>query len=107
MKITRRQLRKIINEEANSINELVPLAIAAHTLPVALTAAAKSKILGAIVAAGLAVSTVDADDFFKKLDPEVREKIIKAYDSILESLDWLGEDAMEDALAAVINKILG
>jgi hypothetical protein len=126
MKISRRQLRKLIREEILLETPILPTAAAAAAVSgtaaispaiagpmvtgkagVGLAViAAPALILAAIVAAGLAATTVDAQDLFDKLDPEIQDKLRKTHDSLKSTLSYLGKDAVEDALAAVINKIL-
>jgi ATP-dependent protease HslVU (ClpYQ) peptidase subunit len=121
MKISRRQLRKIIREElllevgvatagATTAVMAAPAAAlsaaSAARSAVGLAVIAPAILLAAIVTAGLAATTVDAQDLFDKLDPEIQDKLRKTHDSLKSTLSYLGKDAVEDALAAVINKIL-
>tara|TARA_Y100001938_G_scaffold149348_1_gene235883 strand:- start:1329 stop:1637 length:309 start_codon:yes stop_codon:yes gene_type:complete len=94
MKLNRKQLRKLILEEVkhsnNRLDEIVPVV----AIP-----------LGVLVAAGLAGSTVEAEDVYKKLDPKVQKELEKVYKTLKDTMSYLSEDALEDVIAAAINAV--
>ena len=96
MKLNRQKLRKLIIEEINNlsnnrIDEIVPLI--PTIIPVG------------ILAIAFGVSTADAPEIFKRLDPEIQEKLNDAYEQLSGTLSYLKDDALNDIIADVLNKI--
>lgn len=93
MKLNRKQLRRLVIEELQRSN-YGRLDEVAFVIP-----------LGMLVAAGIAVNNAEAEDVYKKLDPKVQKEMERVYTTLKDTLTYLSEDALEDVIAAAINKV--